>query len=196
VLDLEGKRVSVVQFQKQGFHHPIHVADSLADLELKVPNGPNFGLSDIRALVGSRRSVQVRSTPLSTDGTAPIPPTLSMTMKEWHKYFDEGARPRDRLLLVDALEFSHTKLDGQVVAPKVVRDIDWVETAWPPYFKSLQFEPTNAADEMMYPKVSQSSVRPSVGRSKPLESGKPRRWNEMSSMTPLGFRFKSTAGCR
>ncbi|TRY62626.1 hypothetical protein TCAL_16657 [Tigriopus californicus] len=38
VLDLEGKRVSVVQFQKQGFHHPIHVADSLADLQFEPTN--------------------------------------------------------------------------------------------------------------------------------------------------------------
>ena len=37
-----------------------------------------------------------------------------MTMKEWHKYFDETPAQRRDLYNVISLEFSNTKLDNQV----------------------------------------------------------------------------------
>ena len=47
---------------------------------------------------------------------------LNMTLHEWEAYWyaGESGSKRDRLLNVISLEFSHTDLDSQVVAPAVV----------------------------------------------------------------------------
>lgn len=34
-----------------------------------------------------------------------------------------------------------------------VREVDWVDTAWPQHLKDCQTESTNAIDKMKYPKV-------------------------------------------
>jgi F-box/leucine-rich repeat protein 10/11 len=75
----------------------------------------------------------------------------SMTMKEWHKYFE--SRERKDVLNVISLEFSNTRLDAQVMSPRIVRQIDWIDKVWPRHLKELQVEATNSVDEMMYPKV-------------------------------------------
>jgi F-box/leucine-rich repeat protein 10/11 len=41
----------------------------------------------------------------------------------------------------------------QVVAPRIVRQIDWVDKVWPRHLKELQIESSNSIDDMMYPKV-------------------------------------------
>ena len=43
---------------------------------------------------------------------------LEMTMKDWQEYYDNP--DKDRLLNVISLEFSHTKLEHMVHAPKTV----------------------------------------------------------------------------
>lgn len=74
-----------------------------------------------------------------------------MTMQQWDKYY--CTFPRKRLLNVISLEFSCTKLAPLVEAPKVVRQLDWVEGAWPRDLKQAQTDPTNDMRRMMYPKV-------------------------------------------
>ena len=34
--------------------------------------------------------------------------------------------------------------------------MDWIDLAWPWYYKELQTQSTNALDSMMYPKVQRS----------------------------------------
>jgi F-box/leucine-rich repeat protein 10/11 len=76
---------------------------------------------------------------------------VEMTMGGWAEYW---ARPdKERLLNVISLEFSRTRLESLVEAPRVVRQLDWVERVWPRHLKRLQTEATNVMDEMMYPKV-------------------------------------------
>ena len=41
----------------------------------------------------------------------------------------------------------------QVKAPKVVRQMDWIDKVWPRHLKEMQVEATNSIDDMMYPKV-------------------------------------------
>ena len=88
-----------------------------------------------------------------------------MTMKEWHKYFENSngssANPsngdkkgRTEILNVISLEFSNTRLETQVMSPRIVRQIDWIDKVWPRHLKEMQIESTNSVDEMMYPKVS------------------------------------------
>ena len=52
-----------------------------------------------------------------------------------------------------SLEFSNTKMDSYVTAPKVVRQVDWVDQVWPKHLKEDQEESTNDMRRMMYPKV-------------------------------------------
>ena len=44
-------------------------------------------------------------------------------------------------------------MDSYVTAPKVVRQIDWVDQVWPKHLKEDQEEATNDMRRMMYPKV-------------------------------------------
>ena len=76
-----------------------------------------------------------------------------MTMKDWQKYFDQRKDERTDLLNVISLEVSNTKLDSQILAPKIVRQVDWVDKVWPRHLKEMQIEPTNNMEDMMYPKV-------------------------------------------
>lgn len=34
-----------------------------------------------------------------------------------------------------------------------VRQVDWVDTVWPPHYKECQTESTNIIEKMKYPKV-------------------------------------------
>ena len=72
-------------------------------------------------------------------------------MKDWCEYYEK--KPRDRLLNVISLEFSHTKLENYVEAPLVVRQLDWIEAAWPQHLRQAHTESTNLIEKMKYPKV-------------------------------------------
>ena len=74
-----------------------------------MPAAP-FSVTDVKKLIGSRRKVDVIDT-RTQDST-------SMTLGEWSKYYQTF--PRDRILNVISLEFSCTKLDPHVQAPKIV----------------------------------------------------------------------------
>ena len=52
-----------------------------------------------------------------------------------------------------SLEFSNTKMDSYVTAPKVVRKVDWVDHVWPKHLKEDQEDGTNDMRRMKYPKV-------------------------------------------
>lgn len=57
-------------------------------------------------------------------------------MKDWQRYYDD--ENKERLLNVISLEFSHTRLENYVQAPRIVRLIDWVDTVWPRHLKDQQ----------------------------------------------------------
>lgn len=111
---------------------------------MRVPS-ENFKVSDVKSCVGSKRVIDVVD--VNTQKA------LTMTMKDWCEYYDSEEKKKDRLLNVISLEFSHTKLENYVVAPQVVRQLDWIETAWPRHLINEHTESTNALDKMKYPKV-------------------------------------------
>merc|ERR1719334_1418188 len=59
----------------------------------------------------------------------------------------------DTKLNVISLEFSQTKLENYVSAPRVERQIDWVDNVWPRHLKDDQEDGTNSMNKMKYPKV-------------------------------------------
>ena len=144
VKTVSGHDISVSFLQKGSFANPLFVAERF-DLDLRVPNSKHFGIGDIRANVGSRRVLEVFDSSTRQ--------TRSMTMKDWQRYFETADRSNAPCSVTRGLEFSSTKLETQVGSPRIVREVDWIDHAWPPHFKSLQFEPTNSLDDMMYPKV-------------------------------------------
>jgi len=141
VQEMLGKDFTVSYIQKHGFSVPLFFREKLG-LDIKVPK-PEFSINDVRQCVGSRRMVDVMEVATQRN--------LEMTMKEWQQYYENPNK--DRLLNVISLEFSHTKLEHYVAAPKTVRLIDWVEVTWPRSLKLLQKESTNSMEEMWYPKV-------------------------------------------
>lgn len=70
-------------------------------------------VADVKKLVGSRRKVDVMDT-LTQD-------SISMTLGQWTKYYETF--PRQRILNIISLEFSCTKLDPHVQAPKIVSNM-------------------------------------------------------------------------
>ncbi|CAH2052035.1 unnamed protein product, partial [Iphiclides podalirius] len=126
---------------KNGFTTPLLFKEKNG-LGLRVPTS-NFTVNDVRMCVGSRRLLDVMDVNTQKN--------IEMTMKDWQRYYDDANK--ERLLNVISLEFSHTRLENYVQAPRIVRMIDWVETVWPRHLKDQQTESTNALDDMMYPKV-------------------------------------------
>ena len=129
-----GAEVSVANFQADGFSQPICVLEK-EGLGMKMPCPSTFGIAEVRSAVGSRRLLDVMNVNTQTN--------ISMTMKEWHKYYDTPVDQRQDLYNVISLEFSNTKLDHQVLAPRVVRHIDWIDKVWPRHLKEMQVEATN-----------------------------------------------------
>jgi len=149
---MSGRELSVQYMQHSGFTKPILVSRR-DDLGLKIPH-KEFSVDGIRSAVGSRRILNVLDA--RTQKSKP------MCMKEWNKYWD--SEPREEILNGVSLEFSKTRLDKQVTAPRVVRQVDWIDKAWPRHLKELQEDASNNLEEMMYPKV-QKFVLMSVANS-------------------------------
>ncbi|VVC93061.1 unnamed protein product, partial [Leptidea sinapis] len=123
VLEMQGADLTISYLQKNGFTTPILFKDK-AGLGLRVPTS-NFTVNDVRMCVGSRRLLDVMDVNTQKN--------IEMTMK---RYYDDPNK--ERLLNVISLEFSHTRLENYVQAPKIVRLIDWVETVWPRHLKDQQ----------------------------------------------------------
>ena len=111
-------------------------------LGMRVPS-ENFKVGDVKSCVGSKRIIDVVDVKTQKG--------LTMSMKNWCEYYEN--QERTRLLNVISLEFSHTKLENYVEAPLVVRQLDWIETAWPQFLRESHTESTNIIGEMKYPKV-------------------------------------------
>ena len=147
-----GRELNMKYMQASGFTKPILVSRR-DDLGLKIPHR-EFSVDGIRSAVGSRRMLSVVDVRTQK--------SKAMCMKDWCKYWD--SEPREEILNGVSLEFSNTRLDMQVTAPRVVRQVDWIDKAWPRHLKELQEDASNNLEEMMYPKV-QKFVLMSVANS-------------------------------
>ncbi|XP_027137807.1 lysine (K)-specific demethylase 2Bb isoform X1 [Larimichthys crocea] len=140
---LEGKDFSYEYVQREALKIPL-IFKEKDGLGIRMPD-PEFSVSEIKGLVGSRRSVDVMD--VSTQkGT-------EMSMAQFVRYYETPEEERDKLFNVISLEFSHTKLENLIKRPTVVDQVDWVDNMWPPNLKHSQTEATNIISEMKYPKV-------------------------------------------
>ncbi|XP_017492705.1 PREDICTED: jmjC domain-containing histone demethylation protein 1-like, partial [Rhagoletis zephyria] len=144
VTELTGADITLEYFQRNGFEAPILVRENLNNaLAMKIPP-PSFTVEDVMAHVGPRRVLDVMDVRTQLAET--------MSMKQWVGYYN-SPEPREKLLNVISLEFSHTKLEQYVDSPRIVKQLDWVDLVWPRHLKKAQREGTNAIQQMKYPKV-------------------------------------------
>ena len=66
-----------------------------------------------------------------------------MTLDQWATYFALPQRERPRILNVITLEVSDSSIGKEIIRPKLVRDIDWIDHVWPRELK----------EEANYPRV-------------------------------------------
>ncbi|ORY47061.1 hypothetical protein BCR33DRAFT_715425, partial [Rhizoclosmatium globosum] len=62
-----------------------------------------------------------------------------MTLDDWASYFTQPIEKRKRLLNVISLEIGSTKLSTLIQRPRIVRQLDWTETIWPPRSQRPEF---------------------------------------------------------
>ncbi|XP_072227422.1 lysine (K)-specific demethylase 2Bb [Leuresthes tenuis] len=143
VQPMEGKDFTYEYVQREALRIPL-IFKEKAQLGIRMPD-PEFTVSEIKGLVGSRRSVDVMD--VSTQKGS------EMSMAQFVRYYETPEEERDKLFNVISLEFSHTKLENLIKRPTVVDQVDWVDTMWPPDLKQSQTEATNVISDMKYPKV-------------------------------------------
>ncbi|UYV68247.1 KDM2A [Cordylochernes scorpioides] len=139
VRELKGEEFSLKYIQEHGFDQPLLFKDKTG-LGMRIPN-ENFTVNDVRQYVGNKRLLDVMDVSTQRD--------VEMTMKDWARYYENPVR--DRLYNVISLEFSHTRMEPHVEAPTVVRQLDWVDLAWPRNLKEGHSEAT--VEDVKYPKV-------------------------------------------
>ncbi|KAF7667541.1 hypothetical protein LDENG_00057710 [Lucifuga dentata] len=143
VLLMEGKDFTYEYVQREALRIPL-IFKEKDGLGIRMPD-PEFTISEIKGLVGSRRSVDVMD--VSTQKGS------EMSMAQFVRYYETPEEERDKLFNVISLEFSHTKLQNVIKRPTVVDQVDWVDNMWPCDLKQSQTEATNVISEMKYPKV-------------------------------------------
>lgn len=108
-------------------------ATSLSDAETARAATTTFGVQDVARLVGPE-------TPVNVIDVASQRGLSGWTLGMWAAYFDDARR--DKIRNVISLEVSHTDMADLVGAPKVVRDVDWVERYWPKDLRNVGEYPT------------------------------------------------------
>uniref|UniRef100_A0A8C5B9B1 [histone H3]-dimethyl-L-lysine(36) demethylase n=1 Tax=Gadus morhua TaxID=8049 RepID=A0A8C5B9B1_GADMO len=139
---MEGKDFTYEYVQREALRSPL-IFKLKDGLGIRMPD-EEFTVSEIKGLVGSRRSVDVMD--VSTQKGS------EMTMAQFVRYYETPEKEREKLFNVISLEFSHTKLEHLIKRPTVDL-VDWVDNMWPSELKQRQTESTNVISEMKYPKV-------------------------------------------
>eukprot|EP01119_Soliformovum_irregulare_P015148 TRINITY_DN4222_c0_g1_i1.p1 TRINITY_DN4222_c0_g1~~TRINITY_DN4222_c0_g1_i1.p1 ORF type:complete len:522 (-),score=114.71 TRINITY_DN4222_c0_g1_i1:148-1713(-) len=105
----------------EGFSCPTLIEDK-SELQMIMPP-PSFTVTDVRNLVGASRVLDV----IECGTQAEMIPQWNLG--EWTDYYTSPNR--QRILNVISLEVTNTKLQDEIYSPKIVRDIDWIDTVWP-----------------------------------------------------------------
>ncbi|ODQ50425.1 Clavaminate synthase-like protein [Saitoella complicata NRRL Y-17804] len=90
-------------------------------LNMKVPK---LTVRQVAESVGEDVAVEVMDVP--TQSSSP-----GWTLGSWADYYETPAAERDRVRNVISLEVSQSELAKDIVRPKFVRDLDWVDMVWP-----------------------------------------------------------------
>ncbi|KII88859.1 hypothetical protein PLICRDRAFT_40504 [Plicaturopsis crispa FD-325 SS-3] len=121
---MKGKDVTLdwVDTDDDAMREPF-VVESPEGLGMKMPP-QDLTVDDIAEIVGE-------DTPLEVIDVASQSNAPGWTLGKWAEYFNLEPPERDKVRNVISLEISGTKLADQVLQPRLVRELDWVEKFWP-----------------------------------------------------------------
>ena len=117
------------------------VVENLEGLGMKMPDEA-FSIDDVAEVVGEDTPVEVIGADylfilyyvsnacifvdVASQSNSP-----GWTLGKWVEYYNLEPGSRDKIRNVISLEISGTKLADQVLPPRLVRELDWVEKFWP-----------------------------------------------------------------
>lgn len=109
--------------------------DALRSLGMKMPS-PTITIRQISNIVGP-------DTPVEVIDVASQSELSRWTLDQWATYYEDPKR--DKVRNVISLEVTETTLGDSIEIPRIVREMDWVETIWP--------QDVRVAGSKAYPKV-------------------------------------------
>ncbi|KAJ3292096.1 JmjC domain-containing histone demethylation protein 1 [Borealophlyctis nickersoniae] len=126
---LRGEEVTLEWARKTGFRAPV-IIETPEGLDMVMPAN-TLTVDQVADLCGRGREVDVIEVATQSE--------RMMTLGEWAHYFGLPREKRKRILNVISLEISDTDLAKQVRRPKLVRDLDWIDTVWPADVKTKEY---------------------------------------------------------
>ena len=118
---VHGSVVSMKWLLKRGFYEPFMVNDS-TQLGMKLPN-KDTSLSDIASIIGPNVPIDVMEVGTQSE-------ISGCTFGDYARYL-EGRGPHHKTVNLISLEISSTPLSNRIQAPKLARELDWVDSLWP-----------------------------------------------------------------
>ncbi|EGN96043.1 hypothetical protein SERLA73DRAFT_162011 [Serpula lacrymans var. lacrymans S7.3] len=121
---MQGSEVGLewLESDENSMREPI-VIENPEGLGMKMPD-PEFTVIDVKEIVGEDTPVEVID--VATQSNSP-----GWTLGKWVQYYCTEQSSRDKIRNVISLEISGTKLADQILPPRLVRELDWVEKFWP-----------------------------------------------------------------
>ncbi|KAI8998935.1 Clavaminate synthase-like protein [Trametes punicea] len=121
---MKGSDVGVewLENDESAMKEPILI-ESEEGLGMKMPPS-GFTVDDVVQALGEDHPVEVID--VATQSNSP-----NWTLGKWLEYWHTEPSKRDKIRNVISLEISGTSLADQVLPPRIVRELDWVEKFWP-----------------------------------------------------------------
>lgn len=113
-------QINLALFRKTGLREPLIIEKNEPELGMRMPT--DLTVTQIADLVGRDRPLEVIDVATQSEITG-------WTLGRWADYFSNPVR--DRIRNVISLEISGTALAEKITRPQVVREMDWVDLAWP-----------------------------------------------------------------
>jgi hypothetical protein len=121
---LKGSELTLDYLKTFGFKEPLIVQEK-EGLGLKMPNG--LTVRAVAESVGLETKVPVLQVSDQSE--------LVMKMGNFAKYFE--SKERKKIYNLISLEISKSDLANQVLRPKIVRQLDWIDHVWPKELKQI-----------------------------------------------------------
>ncbi|KAG2217290.1 hypothetical protein INT45_000371 [Circinella minor] len=124
----QGHQVTIDLLKETGMREPF-VIEQPDGLDMQMPSSTTT-ISDIANAVGHNHPVEVIDVATQSESTG-------WDMGRWSEYYQSNER--DRIRNVISLEISDTSFAKDIIRPKIVRDIDWIDHMWPKELKPVEY---------------------------------------------------------
>lgn len=117
----KAEQVTLELLNSTGMKEPFLIEQNEPELGMKMP-APDISVHTIAKLVGKDTTIDVIDVASQSE-------INGWTLSRWADYFDSSER--DRIRNVISLEISDTKFAEEIIRPKIVREMDWIDLVWP-----------------------------------------------------------------